>query len=64
MHNCDAVVLGVGTGSAIGSSDFKAYNIDFVQRQYFDGQEVTQYQLGPAAALCVQSSNASFYGCG
>ncbi|CBQ73920.1 conserved hypothetical protein [Sporisorium reilianum SRZ2] len=64
LRNCDAVVLGVGTGAPVGSADFKAYNIDFVQRQFFEGQEVTQYQLGPAAALCVQRSNASFYGCG
>ncbi|SOV07627.1 uncharacterized protein UDID_14934 [Ustilago sp. UG-2017a] len=64
MHNCDAVVLGIGTVAAAGNSDFKAYNINFVQRQFFKGQEVTQYQLGPAAALCVQNSNASFYGCG
>ncbi|CCF51441.1 hypothetical protein NDA11_005072 [Ustilago hordei] len=64
MHNCDAVVLGIGTGAAASSSDFKAYNINFVQRQFFKGQEVTQYQLGPAAALCVHNSNASFYGCG
>lgn len=63
QNNCDAVVLGVGTGSPIGSSDFKAYNIDFVQRQYQNGKEITQYQFGPAAALCVQNSNASFYGC-
>ncbi|GAK65546.1 pectin lyase-like protein [Moesziomyces antarcticus] len=64
LHNCDATVLGVGNGGAIGNSNFKAYNIDFAQRQFFNGQEVTEYQLGPAAALCVQSSNASFYGCG
>lgn len=63
LHNCDAVVLGVGTGSAWASRDFKAYNIDFVQRQYLEHQLVTQYQLGPSAALCVQASNASFYGC-
>ena len=62
LHNCDAVVLGVGT-SSIGSTDFKAYNIDFVQRQFFAGEEVTDRQLGPAAALCVERSNASFYGC-
>lgn len=64
LRNCDAVVLSVGTGAPLGSSDFKAYNIDFIQRQFFNGEEITQYQLGPAAALCVQSSNASFYGCG
>ena len=63
LHNCDTVVLGIGTGSAVGTTDFKAYNIDFTQRQFFHGQEVTQYQLGPSAALCVQSSNVSFYGC-
>ncbi len=39
-------------------------NINFVQRQFKDGQEVTQTQLGPAAALCVENSKASFYGCG
>lgn len=64
LNNCDAVVLGVGTGRAMGNSDFKAYNLDFVQRQFYQGQEVTEYQLGPSAALCVQHSNASFYGCG
>ncbi|SPO27665.1 uncharacterized protein UTRI_04298_B [Ustilago trichophora] len=64
MHNCDAVVLGVGTLSPLGASDFKAYNIDFTQRQFFEGKEVTEYQLGPAAALCVVGSNASFYSCG
>lgn len=64
LHNCDTVALGVGTGSAVGSTDFKAYNIDFTQRQFQHGEEITQYQLGPSAALCVQNSNASFYGCG
>lgn len=63
LNNCDAVVLGVGSGANAGPSDFKAYNIDFTQRQFFHGSEVTQYQLGPAAALCVQKANASFYGC-
>uniref|UniRef100_V5EVP3 Uncharacterized protein n=1 Tax=Kalmanozyma brasiliensis (strain GHG001) TaxID=1365824 RepID=V5EVP3_KALBG len=44
-------------------SNFKAYNIDFVQRQYQRGQLITTYQLGPAAALCVEKANASFYSC-
>lgn len=63
LRNCDAVVLSVGTGSSAGSSDFKAYNIDFTQRQYWHGQLVTQDQLGPSAALCMQAGNASFYAC-
>lgn len=63
--NCDAVTLGVGPNNGgMGSTDFKAYNINFVQRQFRDRKEVTQEQLGPAAALCVQNSRASFYGCG
>ncbi|SNX85999.1 uncharacterized protein MEPE_04708 [Melanopsichium pennsylvanicum] len=63
LNNCDAVVLSVGNGSYPGSTDFKAYNIDFTQRQIQNGVEITDHQLGPAAALCVLRSNASFYGC-
>lgn len=62
--NCDAVVLSVGAGTSAGSCNFRAYNIDFTQRQFQNGQEITQTQLGPAAALCVLNSNASFYSCG
>jgi hypothetical protein len=43
LHNCEATVLGVGNGGAIGNSNFKAYNIDFAQRQFLNGQEVTEY---------------------
>ncbi|EST09535.2 Pectinesterase, catalytic [Kalmanozyma brasiliensis GHG001] len=63
LRNCDAVTLGVGTGAPHPISNFKAYNIDFVQRQYQRGQLITTYQLGPAAALCVEKANASFYSC-
>lgn len=63
--NCDAVTLGVGaTDGGTGNTDFKAYNINFVQKQIRNGQEVTQEQLGPSAALCVLNSRASFYSCG
>lgn len=62
--NCDAVTLGVGPNDGgKGNTDFKAYNINFVQRQFQNGVEVTQDQLGPSAAVCVENSRASFYGC-
>ncbi|GAC93782.1 pectin methylesterase [Pseudozyma hubeiensis SY62] len=64
LHNCDAVVLSLVPPTSSQHTDFKAYNIDFTQRQILHGTPITQYQLGPSAALCVQSStNASFYSC-
>lgn len=56
-------MLGVGTSAPQPLVDFKAYNIDLVQHQYLNGREVTDYQLGPSAALCVENANASFYSC-
>jgi hypothetical protein len=47
----------VPADTPFGSSDFRAYNIDF--RNVY-----SQYSAGPALAVGVSYANAGFYGCG
>jgi pectin methylesterase-like acyl-CoA thioesterase len=64
--NLNASLTGAGpTGFAVpdstpyGSSDFRAYNIDFV-----NGNGGVAYSNGPALAMSISRANAGFYSCG
>jgi hypothetical protein len=47
----------VPANTPFGNSDFRAYNIDFIN-------DYKNYSAGPALAVSVSYANAGFYFCG